>query len=425
MKANPSTLLLSSIVLFVLVLGVVSFSYQETVRGLASLPLSPTKDVNIPLGQPLTGSGGTTYVYGNSLIASKKDTTLTYHVQDFLSTNRLTTTAEGLMQSKYVSYPYGTTLTKESFSSGVQKYTFTGKEDDGHLMYFGARYLDARTGRFISIDPITSTHANYDYADDNPLRFADPNGKRAKEMGKLAEGIGAGTLDSIRNLPQALKAVVENPALLLDLPKNAATAARASFPENSLFGFGTAQDPYVAGKAASSIILTLLGAQGVISGGFPLQLQVTPMPSLAMATSTGGTLPLAGGMAISLTASGPSALGTIALLREAGESASGEQATSAQKPPAEERVTLYRVDKSPKQGGVDPAGPWTTEIDEAWGMYNEGMLNGNFVYRYRTTTSDFTKNFQSSGNGYVPLRMAEERIKPLGRIEKVMERLEE
>lgn len=121
-------------------------------------------------------TGATTYVYGTRLIASVKSSGTTYHYQDMLGSNSMTTNKAGVLQSRSISYPYGKILTKGSNAGGEQKYTFTGKEDDGKLMYFGARYLDPRTGRFTSVDPLSASFASYDYANDNPLRFIDPDG---------------------------------------------------------------------------------------------------------------------------------------------------------------------------------------------------------------------------------------------------------
>jgi RHS repeat-associated protein len=125
-----------------------------------------------------TPSGTTTYVYGSKLILTKDATKRTFYFQDQISSNRVTTNAQAVLQSKFSSYPFGKTLAKESTSGGTQKYTYTGKEDDGKLMYYGARYLDSRTGRFTSVDPALSSFAAYDYAAGNPIKYRDPTGKR-------------------------------------------------------------------------------------------------------------------------------------------------------------------------------------------------------------------------------------------------------
>ena len=55
---------------------------------------------------------------------------------------------------------------------------FTGKEYEGDvkLYYYGARYYDPYIGRFTSRDPAQQGLNWYVYANNNPLKFVDPNG---------------------------------------------------------------------------------------------------------------------------------------------------------------------------------------------------------------------------------------------------------
>jgi RHS repeat-associated protein len=59
-------------------------------------------------------------------------------------------------------------------------YQFTGKkEDDGTgLKYFGARFYDPETGRFMTEDPMKSGENWYEYCNDNPVNLIDPVGFR-------------------------------------------------------------------------------------------------------------------------------------------------------------------------------------------------------------------------------------------------------
>ncbi|MFH1916515.1 MAG: RHS repeat-associated core domain-containing protein [Nanoarchaeota archaeon] len=177
--------LLSVFGLFVVSLLVLSVFPVGTSVGHAgsSLPMAKQSVPDEPLGLPLIGvSGTTTYVYGSGLVGVKKSSgEISYHVQDVLSTNRLVVSDKGQLESRFQAYPYGKDLQKESYVSKKQKFTYTGKEDDGHLMYFGARYLDARTGRFLGVDPAQSSMANYDYADANPLKNIDPDGNEVTQ----------------------------------------------------------------------------------------------------------------------------------------------------------------------------------------------------------------------------------------------------
>jgi RHS repeat-associated protein len=70
---------------------------------------------------------------------------------------------------------------------------FVGKEKDKEtgLYYFGARYMDAKTGRFVSVDPkgisekdlLNPQRLNrYNYSLNNPYRYIDPDGKWPTEV---------------------------------------------------------------------------------------------------------------------------------------------------------------------------------------------------------------------------------------------------
>ncbi|MFH1917359.1 MAG: RHS repeat-associated core domain-containing protein [Nanoarchaeota archaeon] len=164
--------------LLILAIGLVSllllslFLRESIGRAISSVQLSAEGgEVQLP-----RSSSGTSYVYGKGLIASKTTDSMRYHYQDTLGSNRITTNDKGILTSRYAAYPYGKTLTSGSFSTYSQKYTFTGKEDDGKLQYFGARYYDPRIGRFASIDSLLVPPSPYAYCLGNPLVVKDPDG---------------------------------------------------------------------------------------------------------------------------------------------------------------------------------------------------------------------------------------------------------
>jgi RHS repeat-associated protein len=104
-------------------------------------------------------SGTITYFYaGTKLLASKENDELIYHYQDRLGSD---------IESK--SLPFG----QEIVDGG--RFSFTGKELDSNLYYFGARYYDPNLGRFTSVDPIPS-ELPYTYVNNNPMNFVDPSG---------------------------------------------------------------------------------------------------------------------------------------------------------------------------------------------------------------------------------------------------------
>ena len=75
-------------------------------------------------------------------------------------------------------------------------YKYNGKEDDGILYYYGARYYDPQIGRFISQDPLFKNSPSlfisdpqrlnhYSYAKNNPVTNVDVNGNADLSMHKL------------------------------------------------------------------------------------------------------------------------------------------------------------------------------------------------------------------------------------------------
>lgn len=73
---------------------------------------------------------------------------------------------------------------------------FTGHvQDDGTgLIYMQQRYQDPETGRFLSIDPVSSESGNaqhfnrYAYAYNNPYKFSDPDGRCPMCLGAVIGG---------------------------------------------------------------------------------------------------------------------------------------------------------------------------------------------------------------------------------------------
>ncbi|HEX7126004.1 MAG TPA: RHS repeat-associated core domain-containing protein [Thermodesulfobacteriota bacterium] len=84
--------------------------------------------------------------------------------------------------------PFGGVVEESGTASTTHR--FTGKERDVEtgLDYFGARYYDARIGRFLSVDPLLDIDAaagapqrwnRFAYALNSPFRYGDPDGRDA------------------------------------------------------------------------------------------------------------------------------------------------------------------------------------------------------------------------------------------------------
>jgi RHS repeat-associated protein len=79
--------------------------------------------------------------------------------------------------------PYGEILRTDSFGPDISKYKYTGQEEDREsgLMYYKARYYDAKIGRFLQQDSVIDTQnpsgmnkAMYTYG--NPINYTDSSG---------------------------------------------------------------------------------------------------------------------------------------------------------------------------------------------------------------------------------------------------------
>jgi RHS repeat-associated protein len=73
-----------------------------------------------------------------------------------------------------------------SLSSSKYRFGFNGKEKDneiygeGNAIDFGARIIDTRIGRWLSVDPKSAKLpylTPYNYVANNPIRFTDPDGQ--------------------------------------------------------------------------------------------------------------------------------------------------------------------------------------------------------------------------------------------------------
>ena len=133
---------------------------------------------NNPLMEYSAATGNYTYfIYsGDKMIAEETNGVVKYHHSDHLGSTRLVTDTSGNVVATYKFNPYGDT---NSYSGSFNtEYQFTGKSFDSGvgLSYYGARWYDPETGRFITQDPAKQGLNYYVYANDNPLRYIDPTG---------------------------------------------------------------------------------------------------------------------------------------------------------------------------------------------------------------------------------------------------------
>ena len=104
-----------------------------------------------------------------------------YYAKDHLGNIRQTWDKNGNIAAAQDYYSYGEILRSYNASSGFENYKYTSKERDAesNLDYFGARYYESLTGRWMQVDPLADKYPGwspYNYCLNNPLIFVDPNG---------------------------------------------------------------------------------------------------------------------------------------------------------------------------------------------------------------------------------------------------------
>ena len=121
-----------------------------------------------------------------------------YYHSDHLGSAQLITDNEGREYERIEYTPYGEYwVEKRAPENRTLPFKFTGKERDEEtgLYYYGARYMDPRTSRWLSTDPALGEYMAgsnvgaggiynqvnfnlYHYAGNNPIKYTDPDGKK-------------------------------------------------------------------------------------------------------------------------------------------------------------------------------------------------------------------------------------------------------
>lgn len=109
-----------------------------------------------------------------------------YHADQLGNVNWITD-ARGDAVAFRAYLPTGEVLARQTRKAPPLDYNFNGKEEDrsSGLNFFGARYLDANSGIWLSPDPLADAFPGYNpyaYALHNPLRFSDPDGREPFDM---------------------------------------------------------------------------------------------------------------------------------------------------------------------------------------------------------------------------------------------------
>jgi RHS repeat-associated protein len=154
-------------------------------------------DTNNPTGHPqvaeehVGGSVRRAYTYGRSLVSQNQlinnQWAVSFYGKDGHGNVRYLTDSNGAVTDRYDYDAFGN-LIKQSGST-PNDYLFASEQYDAHLgmTYLRARYLNAQTGRFLTIDPYMGDKGQpqslhrYSYVANDPVNKLDPTGKMLEE----------------------------------------------------------------------------------------------------------------------------------------------------------------------------------------------------------------------------------------------------
>ncbi|MBI3185121.1 MAG: hypothetical protein HYZ28_23540, partial [Myxococcales bacterium] len=109
-----------------------------------------------------------------------------YYHPDHLGSSNYLTDEEGEVFEHVEYFPYGEAWREDGPRKPVSEFRFTGKpvDPETELTYFGARYYDSKRARWVSPEPLRAMNApspahlaDYSYAQGNPVRNLDPDGR--------------------------------------------------------------------------------------------------------------------------------------------------------------------------------------------------------------------------------------------------------
>ncbi len=126
----------------------------------------------------LDGDGGQASSMGDT---TKPEVNIFFYHPDHLGSTALVTDADGEVTQHVAYIPYGEVFIEERNGVWNTPYLFNAKELDEEtgLYYYGARYLNPKDTRWLSVDPMFEKYAGmspYNYCAGNPVKLVDPNG---------------------------------------------------------------------------------------------------------------------------------------------------------------------------------------------------------------------------------------------------------
>jgi len=175
----------------------------------------------------IASAESTSYIYANGQRLAKVNESGVFYIHsDNLGSTSAMSDKDGNVVEEQVNLPFGEPV------SGDERYGFTGKEhDETGLQYFGARYYNPSTARFWNPDPVKDGVNWFVYANNNPLKYVDPDGREALNIASF-DKVTSNEYDKFK---RSLKSEYHSPELVraekyvsfyfavnpkLDIPKN-------------------------------------------------------------------------------------------------------------------------------------------------------------------------------------------------------------
>lgn len=115
---------------------------------------------------------------------------ITYYHNDLAGSPVAATNEAGQLLWRESYRPYGERLTNSPAAIDSDVWFTSRRQDGSGLVYMGARYYDPVIGRFVSMDPKgfdeknLHSHNRYAYANNNPYKYADPDGRWAQLLAR-------------------------------------------------------------------------------------------------------------------------------------------------------------------------------------------------------------------------------------------------
>ncbi|MFG2775076.1 RHS repeat-associated core domain-containing protein [Streptomyces sp. NPDC048350] len=148
------------------------------------------------------------YSHAGQTVAVRTPQSLTWLSSDHNGTGNLQIDATTQMVTRRHAQPFGEDRGAQPANWTGEKGFVGGTEDPTGLAHLGAREYDASTGRFISADPVADLKDpqqinGYAYSNNNPITFADPDGKFFQTLVNSVKSVVAQYLLTVADMLEA------------------------------------------------------------------------------------------------------------------------------------------------------------------------------------------------------------------------------